>query len=175
MPDPITNRAAEILAKEKEIFAPVQGLYEVLVGEGLMSWINLETFLLLLQDDARFEVVGGLNEAVVLDEATTAGLEALGIFNGPWVFLHSRKVSAVDVIAELLRHLQEMNRALESAWHELPDDPEAEANLISLLMLGDMLERKVRTALERAVTDVLENIQGWLKMQDETRPPFVKP
>jgi hypothetical protein len=49
----------------------------------------------------------------------------------------------------MLLHLQEMNKALETAWQLRPsDNPEVEAELLNLLLMGDMLERQIKQALE---------------------------
>jgi hypothetical protein len=50
---------------------------------------------------------------------------------------------------DMLLHLKEMNKALETAWNLRPtDNPEVEAELLNLLMMGDMLEREIKRALE---------------------------
>jgi len=49
----------------------------------------------------------------------------------------------------MLLHLQDMNKALETAWQLRPEDnPEIEAEILNLLMMGDMLEREIKRALE---------------------------
>jgi len=50
---------------------------------------------------------------------------------------------------DMLLHLQEMNKALETAWQLRPEDnPEVDAEILNLLMMGDMLEREIKQALE---------------------------
>lgn len=153
MTDPITLRAAEKLATMEHILVPLVDLYEALVAEGLMSWTNMDMFEFLLASDPRFEVVQGLEDLDILSQVLQAQLELQGFWSGPLVMLHSRAMDMQALIRDVLYHLREMNAALETAWQLRPaDDPEVEAELISMLMMGDMLEREI--------ADVLHTVGG---------------
>ncbi|MBN1260517.1 MAG: hypothetical protein JXB35_07535 [Anaerolineae bacterium] len=156
MQDPITARVLQILEEAPEAFVPVATLYEALARQGALSCFDEAAFQQLLETDERFLVIGGLNTTLVLDEEITNGLEVLSALTGPWALLRSRIDSPLEIMTGLLHHLQEMNRAMEQAWRTLLDAPEAQDNLLSLLMLGDLLERKVRFALTKALKNRVE-------------------
>jgi hypothetical protein len=148
MTDPITRRAAEKLATSKHIIVPLNDIYEALVSEGLMSRTNLDMFEYLLASDPRFEIVKGLEDLDILSQVLQTQLELQGFWSGPLVMLRSRAFEPQALIQDILNHLHEMNAALETAWQLRPaDDPEIEAELISMLMMGDMLEREIKGAL----------------------------
>ncbi len=145
--DPITDRVAQILATDPDIFVPMKRLYYDLVHEGLLTWTPLETFQQLLEADDRFEFVEGPEDEIMLEE--TEELEPLGFYGGLRVKLQAREVSGEEILGVLLRNLQRMNNALEEAWKRRPpDDLETEARLTQMLMLGDMMERQVKEMLE---------------------------
>jgi hypothetical protein len=153
MTDPITNRAVQILTGSRRLLVPLDDLYRELAGEGLMSWTDLNTFEALLADDERFELVVGLGNSEFIDPALQAELINRGFLRGPMVVLQERRITPELVILDILHHLQEVNQALEAAWQvRPPNDPEVEAELINLLMMGDMLERELRQALRIEIT-----------------------
>lgn len=148
--DPITDRVAQILATDPDIFVPVKRLYNDLFREGLLAWTPWETFVQLLEADERFEFVEGPEEEFMAEE-DVAELETLGFYGGVRVKLVTRDVSQAEVMGALLRNLQRMNLALEEAWkHRPPNDLEAEAQLTQMLLLGDMMERQVKELLEES-------------------------
>ncbi len=148
MRDPITARAAQILAQSQHILVSVVDLYNSLVAEGLMSRIDLDMFIYLIASDSAFEILGGLEELEVFSSLLRAELEVQGFGSGPLVMLRHRATEPALVIQDALIHLYEMNAALESAWKERPaDDPEAEAELLQMLLMSDMLAREIEGAL----------------------------
>lgn len=165
MTDPITLRVIEKLATSEHILVPLQDLYESLVSEGLMSWTDLDMFTLLLTSDPQFEVVEDLGDLKILSQVLQTQLDLQGFWNDPLVMLHSRALDLHALIQDVLYHLHEMNVALETAWQLRPaDDPEVEAELISMLIVGDMLEREIKVALhlygssEEAATQQTRNL-----------------
>ncbi len=148
MNDPITDRVAQILSQSGHILVPFDVLYDELASEGLMSWISPEFFETLLLLDERFDVVEGFGATELLGIEEAAVLDAHGFLGGPRVMLRSRATPPEALMLDILFHLKEMNRALEMAWQRRPDDPDLEAELIQMLMLGDMLERELQQALD---------------------------
>lgn len=149
MKDPITTRTAQLLAQSQHILVPVTDLYNSLVAEGLMSQISLEMFVYLIASDGTFEILGGLEELEVLSSLLRAELEVQGFGSGPLVMLRRRAAKPALVIRDALTHLHEMNMALETAWQTRPaDDPEAEAELIQMLLMSDMLAREIEGVLQ---------------------------
>lgn len=161
MNDPMTNRAAELLRRDQDSFVPLDRLYTALTSEGLMAWVDPVIFRRLLESDPRFEVLDGLSENLFPDAALTAsGLDVLDFLNGPWVILQERKLSPLDVMTDILHHLQRMNETLEIAWSSLADAPETgetKADLLNMLLLGDLLERQIRDALFQILQEHLED------------------
>ena len=148
MRDPITTRTAQLLAQSQHILVPVTDLYRSLVAEGLMSQIDLEMFVYLIASDRAFEILGGLEDLEVFSSLLRAELEVQGFGSGPLVMLRRRAAEPARVIQDVLTHLHEMNTALETAWQTRPaDDPEAEAELIQMLLMRDMLAREIEGAL----------------------------
>jgi hypothetical protein len=128
---------------------PLDDLYDRLAGEGLMVWMTEELLEQFLISDNRFEVYEGLADSDLFEPMVQAELQARGLLSGPLVMLRERASSTEDVLVDMLLHLEEMNTALETAWQLRPeDDPEVEAELLNLLMMGDMLEREIKRALE---------------------------
>ena len=71
------------------------------------------------------------------------------MLTGPLVMLRERGASTEKIMLDVLLHLQEMNEALETAWQLRPEgNDEIEAELLNLLMMGDMLEREIRQAIQ---------------------------
>lgn len=153
MSDPISDQTAYLLTKNPNIFTPLEQLYRTLSSQGLMAWLELEDYWLLLESDARFEVLAGLREILTwdtLDSHAGLGLEVLDFFTGPWVLLRARNYSTTEVLQELLLYLHQMNETLEVTWQYIPDDPDnkfARNNLLNMLMWGDLLEHQIRETL----------------------------
>ncbi|MBN1877555.1 MAG: hypothetical protein JXA33_25255 [Anaerolineae bacterium] len=149
MSDPITDRTAQLLNHSEFGLVPLSELYRMLTNEGLMPWIDMDAFSWLIGTDSRFEIVDGLRDIDLLDEDVQFELEMRGLLGGPRVMLRSRKVPPEVVILDLLHQLHDMNAALEEAWNMRPqNDPEVEAELVNLLMMGDMLERELLHVLQ---------------------------
>lgn len=149
MGDPITNRVAQMLSTAAHILVPMDELYDRLAGEGLMVWMTPDLFVDLLMSDERFDVYEGLADSDLFDPLVQTELQARGLLSGPLVMLRERGSATQDVMLDMLLHLQEMNKALETAWQLRPQgDAEVEAELLNLLMMGDMLEREIKRALE---------------------------
>lgn len=149
MSDPITNRVARLLGESAHVLVPLDELYDELSNEGLMSWMTPQLFERLLMFDDRFEVYEGLADSDLFNPMVQAELQARGLLGGPLVMLRERGTSSEEVMLDMLLHLQEMNKALETAWKLRPqNNPDIEAELLNLLMMGDMLEREIKRALE---------------------------
>ncbi len=147
--DPITNRVARILSESSHVLVPLEELYDQLANEGLMVWMTPELLEQLLIDDERFEVYEGLADSDLFNPMIQAELQMRGLLGGPLVLLRERVSSTEEVMLDMLLHLQEMNSALETAWQLRPEgNPEVEAELLNLLMMGDMLEREIKRALD---------------------------
>jgi len=149
MIDPITNRVIHILSESVHILVPLDELYDRLANEGLMIWMTPELLEQFLMSDDRFEIYEGLADSELFDPMVQSELQTRGLLGGPLVMLEERATSSEEVMMDMLLHLQEMNTALETAWQLRPDDnPEVEAELLNLLMMGDMLEREIKRALD---------------------------
>jgi hypothetical protein len=149
MNDPMTNRIARILDESAHVLMPLEDLYDRLANEGMMSWMTPELLEGLLISDDRFEVYEGLADSDLFNPMIQAELQSRGLLRGPLVMLRSRATSGEEVMLDMLLHLQEMNTALETAWKLRPqNNPDVEAELLNLLMMGDMLEREIKRALE---------------------------
>jgi len=153
MPDPITDRVVRILTHNPETFVSLEQLYDVLVSEGLMAWTDLRTFARLLEVDERFDLIMELAQMFTFENPLPAELGSLGMPGGPWVMLSSRRDFPRQLLRDLLSHLHRMNLTMEQAWVKFSDNPRVQANLIGLLMLGDMLERQVQGALKTAAEE----------------------
>lgn len=148
MIDPITKRIVHLLASSQHIFTPLTELYDTLVLEGLMSWFDLGTFEQFLASDEQFVLLAGLGDLEALVPILNIDLDIQDFWDDPLVMLRYRATSPQAVIQDVLYYMREMNAALEMAWHSRPeDDPMIEAELIGMLMMGDMLERELREAL----------------------------
>ncbi len=149
MIDPITSRVMQILSESIHILVPLDELYDRLANEGLMIWMTPELLEQFLMSDDRFEVYEGLADSELFDPMVQSELQTRGLLGGPLVMLQERATSSEEVMMDMLLHLQEMNTALETAWQLRPNDnPEVEAELLNLLMMGDMLEREIKRALD---------------------------
>ena len=149
MSDPITNRVTQILSASSHVLVPLDDLYERLTNEGLMVWMTPELLEQFLMSDEKFEVYEGLADSDLFNPMIQSELSTRGLLGGPLVMLRDRASSTEEVMMDMLLHLQEMNTALETAWQLRPEDnPEIEAELLNLLMMGDMLEREIKRALD---------------------------
>lgn len=152
MKDPITTRAAHILAQSSHIVIPLEDLYDDLMDEGLMAWINLEMFEYLMTTDETFVVIEGLEELEMLTPLLRAELRMQGFWSGPLVMLRQWMTLPSLILEDLLTHLQDMSSALETAWQtRAVDDPVTEAELLNMLMMSDMLAREISGALHMYV------------------------
>ena len=67
-----------------------------------------------------------------------------------------RSIVKIGVYLKNVDDFKEMNEALETAWQLRPEgNNEIEAELLNLLMMGDMLEREIRQAIQNG-TVVME-------------------
>ena len=149
MSDPISNRAAWILGESAHVLVPLDELYDRLAREGLMVWMTPDLLEQLLMSDERFEVYEGLADSDLFNPMIQSELQTRGLLAGPLIMLRERASSTQEVMLDMLLHLQEMNTALETAWQLRPEgNPEVEAELLNLLMMGDMLEREIKRALD---------------------------
>ncbi len=149
MSDPISNRAAWILGESEHVLVPLDELYDRLAREGLMVWMTPDLLEQLLMSDERFEVYEGLADSDLFNPMVQSELQTRGLLAGPLIMLRERASSTQEVMLDMLLHLQEMNTALETAWQLRPEgNPEVEAELLNLLMMGDMLEREIKRALD---------------------------
>ena len=149
MSDPITNYIAQLLAESEHVLVPLEALYEQLISEGMTPWIDPILFEELIHADDRFELYEGLGDSELFDPVVRIEVRARGLLGGPLVLLRERRATDEELMLDMLLHLQEMNKALETAWQLRPsDNPEVEAELLNLLMMGDMLEREIKRALE---------------------------
>jgi hypothetical protein len=160
MSDPITERAVQLLITSDHILMSVRDLYETLASEGLMSRVSPAMLEYLLESDRRFELVEGLSD-VGFDAGSDIKSELREVLGGPLVRLRGRRTPPKAMIQDVLSHLQEMSAALEVAWHTRPDDdPQAEAELVNMLIMSDMLERELQRALSVYVS--LDRLQDLL-------------
>lgn len=149
MTDPITNYVAQIMTASDHVLVPLEELYAQLLSEGMMPWINPMLFEQMIYEDERFELYDGFGDSEFFNPMVQAELDARGLLGGPLVLLRARHVTDEELMLDMLLHLQEMNKALETAWQLRPsDNPEVEAELLNLLLMGDMLERQIKQALE---------------------------
>jgi len=160
MTDPISNRVAHILYTSDRIVMPLQELYQSLAMEGWLTQIDAHMFEYLLAADSRFELLEGLNDTVLINSAFLTQFDIRDMFAGPLVMLRRVAASADVVLLDVLRYLQEMNRALEHAWRgRVARDSEIENDILSLLMLGDMLERQLKRSLRLDPFTPLEEVE----------------
>ena len=153
MNDPITNYIENILTESEHVLVPLDELYARLMSEGMISWIDPMLFEQLIYEDDRFDLYDGFGDSEFFNPMVQAELEARGLLGGPLVLLRARSVTDEELMIDMLLHLQEMNKALETAWQLRPsDNPEVEAELLNLLLMGDMLERQIKQALESGTT-----------------------
>lgn len=149
MYDPISNRTVLWLADSAHILVPVVEVFQSLNAEGWMPWFTLESYTDLLTTDDRFELYEGLGDSELFHPMLQAELKAHGLLAGPLIMLKSRGANEHNLMMDILLHLQEMNHTLETAWQLRPsDNPAFEAEILGLLMMGDMMEREVQAALE---------------------------
>lgn len=168
MTDPITNRAAQILASADALLIPISEIYDVLQSEGWMGWVNEDMFLRLLLSDSRFDVVEGLAGTDILEMILPAALADHRWLSGPRVMLRSRITSPRAILVDELDNLAEMNEVLELAWQmHASDDPEVRAELVNLLMMADMLERELKYALMQDPLDPFEWEMDYSPTSDE--------
>jgi hypothetical protein len=162
MNDPITDYVAHLMAESDHVLVPLEELYDRLISEGMIAWINPLLFEQLIYEDNRFELYDGFGDSEFFNPMVQAELEARGLLGGPLVLLRARHVTDEELMLDMLLHLQEMNKALETAWQLRPsDNPEVEAELLNLLLMGDMLERQIKQALESGINVIeLTDFEG---------------
>lgn len=149
MIDPITRRIILFLSESAHLLVPIEELYSALWDEGLLSATSEEDFEQLLVFDDRFEIYESLGHSDLFHPSIQAELRARGLLTGPLVMLRERGASTEQIMLDVLLHLEEMNQALETAWQLRPEgNDEIEAELLNLLMMGDMLEREIRHAIQ---------------------------
>ena len=155
MIDPITKRIIQTLTESEHLLVPIEELYHNLRDEGLLSLTSEETFEQLIVTDERFEVYESLGHSDLFHPSIQAELRARGLLTGPLVMLRERGANTEQIMHDVLLHLKEMNEALET-WQLRPEgNDEIEAELLNLLMMGDMLEREIRQAIQNG-TVVME-------------------
>lgn len=161
MIDPITSRIIQHLTESEHLLVPIEELYHSLQSEGLLPLTSEETFEQLIVTDERFEVYESLGHSDLFHPAIQAELRARGLITGPLVMLRERGASSEQIMLDVLLHLEEMNLALETAWQLRPDgNNEIEAELLNLLMMGDMLEREIRHAIQTGTVVMEFDIEG---------------
>lgn len=152
MKDPITARAAHLLAQAAHILVPLEDLYNALEDEGLMAWIDPEMFEYLMATDETFVIIEGLEALEMLTPLLRAELQMQGFWSGPLVMLRLWTAFPSLILEDLLTHLQEMSDALESAWQtRSPDDPFTETELLNMLLMSDMVAHEISGALNMYV------------------------
>ncbi len=174
MDDMITRHLERLLRESKNIFVPVDQLYEQLVAQGMGPWMDEDLLLQLLVEEGRFIVLDGLEEALFTEESLfSQRLRELGLLRGPWVVLGERILSPSVVMADLLHYLRELHTALEAAWQTMAsEEPDVADDILSLLMMGDMLERQVEQALRDTVIEDLQALMeghGLFDEEDKSR------
>lgn len=148
MKDPITTRVAHILTQASHLLVPLEDLYNDLIDEGLMAWISLDMFEYLVATDETFIVIEGLEALDILTPLLRAELRLQGYWSGPLVMLRQWVTFPSLVLEDLLSHLHNMSKALESAWQtRSPDDPFSEAELLNMLLMSDMVAHEIRGVL----------------------------
>lgn len=149
MNDPITDYVVHLLSEAEHIIVSLEDVYLALESEGLMSRIPFDLFVELLATDERLAVMDGLGDSRLFAPVLQTELEVSGVLYGPMAMLRKRATSPEVLVYDVLLHLQEMNEALEQAWSRHANaDPEAEAELLDMLMMGDMLERELKHVLK---------------------------
>lgn len=148
MKDPITARAAHLLAQSSHILISLEDLYNALEDEGLMAWVDPEMFEYLVTTDEAFYIIEGLEALEMLTPLLRAELRMQGLWSGPLVMLRMWMAFPSLILEDLLTHLEDMSSALESAWQtRSPDDPFTEAELLNMLLMSDMLAHEISGAL----------------------------
>jgi hypothetical protein len=145
----ITERVAEILTTDEDIYVPVKKLWVLLQAEGMATELDLEAFSQMLQADDRFEFNEGIDFGEG-DPEEEAEMEALGFFSGPRAKLKAREITREDIARILERKTQNILDALRAAWDvRPPGDEEAEDQLLELLASAQRLQRETLEALEK--------------------------
>ena len=161
MIDPITSRIIRFLTESEHLLVPIEELYHSLQSEGLLALTSEETFEQLIVTDERFEVYESLGHSDLFHPAIQAELRSRGLITGPLVMLQARGASSEQIMLDVLQHLEEMNQALETAWQLRPEgNNEIEAELLNLLMMGDMLEREIRHAIKNGTVMMEFDVEG---------------
>ncbi len=151
MIDPISRRAIQILSTSQHILVPLSELYHQLTAEGWMVSMTPELLEYLLAADDQFEFFDGLADSDLIDPGLQLDVRFRDILTGPLVMLRARALSSEIVMIDLLDYLKELNEALETAWRSRSaSDAEVGAELLNLLLMGDMLERELRQTLQVA-------------------------
>ena len=161
MIDPITSRIILHLTESEHLLVPIEELYHNLRDEGLLSVTTEESFEQLIVSDDRFEVYESLGHSDLFHPAIQAELRARGLITGPLVMLRERGGNTDQIMLDVLLHLQEMNQALETAWQLRPEgNDDIEAELLNLLMMGDMLEREIKQAIQNGTAIMEFDVDG---------------
>ncbi len=161
MIDPITNRIIQLLTESEHLLVPIEELYHSLLAEGLLPLTSEETFEQLIVTDERFEVYESLGHSDLFHPSVQVELRARGLLTGPLVLLRERSASSEKIMLDVLLHLQEMNLALETAWQLRPEgNNEIETELLNLLMMGDILEREIKHAIQAGTVVMDFDVDG---------------
>jgi hypothetical protein len=150
----LTDWAAGILETDEEILVPVKKLW--VQSPARARGVSLDDFTRALEEDARFEFMGGTDPSEDLQDWTEeeiadhlAEMESLGFFHGPRVKLKSRELTRDHMARMIAKHTDNMLSALWSAYDVRPEDldPEQDAELLELIARAKELQLHLREIL----------------------------
>ncbi|MDZ7318149.1 MAG: hypothetical protein ONB11_03280 [candidate division KSB1 bacterium] len=118
MESQLTNLAEQILMEEADFIVPVKKVWLKLSLMGKLDDLHFENFMIMLQEDDRFEVFENLDNQEMAEEVEQ--LEEIGFYEGPRVMLKSRRPTRKELGEMLIKKTTTIFDSLRKAW-ELRD------------------------------------------------------
>lgn len=147
----IVDLADQLLREEHDFIVPIKKLWLKLSLMGELDETQFEEFLIILQQDDRFEVFDSHENALFDDQIES--LEQIGFFVGPRVMLKSRKPNRKELGDILLKKTNLIFENLKKAWDlRQRQDEDEEDQLLHALASTQKLLRTLKKEFPESLT-----------------------
>jgi len=148
----IVELAEQLLQEEHDFIVPIKKIWLKLSLMGELDEIQFEEFLLILQNDVRFDVFDS-HENMLFNEQIE-NLEQIGFFIGPRVMLKSRKPNRKELGDILLKKTSLIFENLKKAWNLRQEkNEEEEDQLLQALASTQKLLRTLKKEFPESLTE----------------------
>ena len=149
----ISDRAVLILETSDEFIVPVKWLWKRITEDTAPLDIALDDFCGILKEDDRFTLFESKRAELNLNthwSLSEEEQEKMGFYQGPRVMLKNRVPSYSEVVAFLLKKVDQTFNTLKQAWDLRPkDDASVEDQLIEALAKAQKLQRELVAILSK--------------------------